>query len=326
MAAATERRGRDDGARGGATGATTPEFDAFGPWVDPVREPDDVPPLYRDHPVDLASSRLVLKVPRDILRRDATPDMDLYDHLLVLGPDRLTVLSRRTGPVARGYDVREVPYDRVAAVRTSVELLDGRLDVLPLTGEALTIRFSGSSADVVAGFVDLLRVLAWPVPTSGDPAPRDPTLRHRALGRLDRRALGEKEIGLVSAYREVADHEPGLRALAAHPRAVVVPGGGALARVAHLLRPMTVHAAIVASDGRELQVFGRRAWLARGRTPVHSESRLVLPLDRLTTATATPHPAYPDVTVVTLRAADATFDLPVPAGAAAAEILATLAR
>ena len=326
MNAATARRRQDDG-RGDAP--STPEYDAFGPWVDPVRTPDEIPPLYREHPVDLAGSRLVLKVPRDIARRDATPDMDLYDHLLVLGPDRFTALSRRTtGGTAdgRGYDVRDVPYDQVAAVATSVDLLDGRLTVHALTGPSVAVRFSGSSADVVEGFVDTLRALAWPVPTTGDPAPRDPTAGVPGLGRLDRRALGEKEIGLVSAYREVADREPGLRALAAHPRRTVVPQRGGVSRVLHLLHPMTVQAAVVASDGRELQVFGRRAWLARGRTPVHSESRLVLPLDRLTEVRAVPHPAYAGVVVVTLRAGEAAIDLPVPAGTDAERVLTGLLR
>lgn len=332
MDAATTRR-RDDG----GAAPSTPEYDAFGPWVDPVRTAEDVPPLYRDHPLDLAGSRLVLKVPRDIARRDATPDMDLYDHLLVLGADRFTALSRRTGGDAparggraarrtegRGYDVREVPYDQVAAVSTSVDLLDGRLSVHALAGPSVRVRFSGSSADVVEGFVDTLRSVAWPVPTTGDPAPRDPTAGLPGLGRLDRRALGEKEIGLVSAYREVADRERGLKALAAHPRRVVQPRSGGVSRAVHLLHPMTVQAAVVASDGRELQVFGRRAWLARGRTPVHSESRLVLPLERLTEVRERPHPAYRDVTVVTLRAGDTALDLPVPAGSDAARVLAGL--
>jgi hypothetical protein len=195
-----------------------------------------------------------------------------------------------------------------------------------LAGPSVAVRFSGSSADVVEGFVDTLRTLAWPVPTSGDPAPRDPTAGAPGLGRLDRRALGEKEIGLVSAYREVADREPGLRALAAHPRRTVVPLRGGVSRAVHLLHPMTVQAAVVASDGRELQVFGRRAWLARGRTPVHSESRVVLPLERLTEVRAVPHPAYAGVVVVTLRSGDAALDLPVPAGSDAERVLAGLLR
>ncbi|WP_454048461.1 hypothetical protein [Cellulomonas sp. Marseille-Q8402] len=333
MDEAAVRRRPDGGAGGDAP--STPEYDAFGPWVDPVRTPEDVPPLYRDHPLDMAASRLVLKVPRDIARRDATPDMDLYDHLLVLGPDRFTALSRVTTPTgrrpapaqgsaARRYDVLEVPYDRVAAVGTSVDLLDGRLTVHALSGTPVSVRYNGSSTDVVERFVDLLRVLAWPVPATGDPAPRDPTVRTPGTARLDRRALGEKEIGLVSAYREVADREPGLKALAAHPRQTVAPAGGGPAGLMHLLRPMTVQAAVIASEGRELQVFGRRAWLVRGRTPVHSESRLVVPLDRLTDVATRTHPVYRDVAVVTLRAGDAAVELPVPAASDAHRVLAGL--
>ena len=80
----------------------TTEYARFGPWVDEVTTPDDVPRLYRDHPIDLTSTRLVLKVPRNIARRDAHPGMDLYDHLLVLDDARLTVLSRTVTPARRG--------------------------------------------------------------------------------------------------------------------------------------------------------------------------------------------------------------------------------
>ena len=295
------------------------EYDAFGPWIDRVRGPEDVPRLYRDHPLDLDASPLVLKVPRDIPRRDATPDMDLYDHLLVLGPDRFTALSRREG--AR-YDVREVPYTGIAAVRTSIDLLDGRLAVHTLTGGPVEVRFSGSSADVVGGFVDLLRLLAWPS-GAGEAGPVGPAAGGASDDRgrvLSRRALGDREIGLVAAYREVADREPRLQTLAAHPRRVVAPAspGG---RLLHLLHPMTVQGAVVCSDGRELQVFGRAAWLVRGRTPVHSESRLVLPVARLTGSEERQHPRYPDVTVVVLRAGDTAIELPVPSDSDARRVL-----
>jgi hypothetical protein len=313
---------RPAGADGGPH-RRTPEFDAFGPWVDRVRTPQDVPPLYREHPVDLAAAHLVLKVPRDIARRDAHPDMDLYDHLLVLGADRFTVLSRRAGAAdARGYDVRELAYDQVAAVGTSVDLLDGRLVVHALVGAPVAVRYNGSAAEAVDELVELVRTLAWPVPASGPAAP--PRDLGPAIGRLSRRALGEKEIGLVAAYREVADREPGLQAVAAHPRQVVRPAGGGLARLVHALHPMTVQAAVLASTGRELQVFGRRDPLVRGRTPVHSESRLVLPLDRLTGVASRPHPRYPEVTLVVLRAGDASVELPVPAGSAAERVLGRL--
>ena len=75
-------------------GPTPGEYARFGPWVDEIASADELPRLYRDHPIDFAAALLVLKVPRNIARRDARPDMDLYDHVVVLEPDRLTVLSR----------------------------------------------------------------------------------------------------------------------------------------------------------------------------------------------------------------------------------------
>lgn len=48
---------------------STAEHDAFGPWIDEVRTPSVVPPLYRDHPLDFAmlsgsvAERVVLSTP-----------------------------------------------------------------------------------------------------------------------------------------------------------------------------------------------------------------------------------------------------------------------
>src|SRR5512143_3413558 len=115
--------------------AGTSEYDRFGPWIDEVTIPEDVPPLYRDFPLDFQRARLVLKVPRNISRRNATPDMDLYDALLVLDEVGLTVLSRRLESDARrasfvrGYDVTTVPYSQVVGVLDTVELLQGILTI-----------------------------------------------------------------------------------------------------------------------------------------------------------------------------------------------------
>src|SRR5660398_172964 len=107
--------------------STTAEYDAFGPWIYEVRRPDEVPRLFRSHPLDLANALLTVKVPREIERRVANPSMDLYDNLLSLGPESITVLSRRrkefrarTGPdgqipgnneVVRPFDARVTLHD-----------------------------------------------------------------------------------------------------------------------------------------------------------------------------------------------------------------------
>lgn len=56
----------------------------------PVTSREEIPPLYRGHGFDLARARLVLKLPRNVARRDATPSMDLYDHLVIVDDAALT--------------------------------------------------------------------------------------------------------------------------------------------------------------------------------------------------------------------------------------------
>ena len=77
-----------------ASYSSTAEYDAFGPWIDEVTSADEVPRLYSGYGIDFGSSIRILKFPRNIARRDANPAMHLYDHLVVVTRERLTILSR----------------------------------------------------------------------------------------------------------------------------------------------------------------------------------------------------------------------------------------
>lgn len=302
---------------------STAEFDAFGPWVDEVRTADDVPRLFRGFPLDLDSCRLVLKVPRNIARRDATPDLDLYDQLLIVGPRRLTVLDRRDD----SFGERSVGFDEITAIVDSVNFVDGRLTVYTSTEPPVSVRYNGSSQPVLRALVSLLREVSLG-PT--DDVPRDPgdardpgEKRSSAAGPTtpDLAELRELDLALVADSRELLRTQPELRLLAGHARGVVVPRGGALARALHAAYPMTLQGVIVSGSARELQVLSRRDWWVRGSRPVHSIARTVFPLARLEAATAAEHARYRGVTVVTMRAGAMALDLPVPSGSDAEAVL-----
>src|SRR5665647_2090229 len=130
--------------------STTAEYDAFGPWIYEVRRPDEVPRLFRSHPLDLDHALLTVKVPREIERRVANPSMDLYDNLLSLGPESITVLSRR----GREFDARTVRYGQIQGITEFVDLLDARV-TLHDDDSPVVVRYNASSTDVMSQLVDL---------------------------------------------------------------------------------------------------------------------------------------------------------------------------
>jgi len=313
------------------------EYDRFGPWIHEVTEPEDVPRLYRSYPIDLSAARLVLKVPRQIARRDATPDMDLYDHLLILERERLTLLSRRVTKAARdampdtgpGYDIVVVLLADVVAIHDVVNLLDGRLTVATSTGHSLTVPYNGSARDTVARLVRVLRAAAGE--KSASPVGSALQSAGNATGDADgARSLGSVDTHLVSHYLELRRDNPDLVTWASHgtrPLMPDLPGlEGIIPRLAHAVSPMTLHGALVVADGIAMEMLGRHAWLVRGRHAIYSTSRLVIPFGAPDGLDLLPHPMYPGVTVVTMRAGEWTTDIDVPSDSTAERLLNLAAR
>jgi hypothetical protein len=312
------------------------EYDRFGPWIYEVTDADEVPRLYRSYPIDLGAARLVLKVPRDIARRDATPDMDLYDHLVILDQDRLTLLSRRGARVAHGatasgdpdYDVVVVELADIVAIHDVVNLLDGRLTVATSAGASITMPYNGSANDTVARLVRALRVAAGEKTAS----PVGLALQAAGLAAADATAvasLGSDDTYLVSHVLELRTHHPDLVAWASHGKRALAPGAtgpaGVFPRLAHALSPMTLHGALLVADGAAMELLGRHAWLVRGRHPIYSTSRLLIPFGAVDRLDLSPHPVYPGVTVVTIRAGEWATDVPVPSDSTAAQLLSAAA-
>jgi hypothetical protein len=326
--------------RSATTGAT--EYDRFGPWIDEVKEPDDVPPLYRHHGIDFATERLVLKVPRNITRRNATPDMDLYDHLLILGQERLTVLSRRTGgpthPGAadsgKGYDVVTLELMDVVAIRNTVNLLDGKLTVATSAGASITVPYNGSASGMVDRLVSALREIPCAKPASAVGA-----ALLAAGGRFARTTVGTRpttgpgtapiETFLVSDFLEAQDANPHLAVWAAHGRRPLSPVAagvqGMVQRAKHAFSPMTLHGSLIAADGAALELFGRHSWLVRGRDAIYSTAHLVIPFGGPDHLSLSPHPLYPDATVATIGASAWTEQFTVPRDSEAERLLSDAA-
>lgn len=295
-------------------GCDVSEFDAFGPWVDEVTRVQDVPRLYRAHPIDFDRVLLVLKIPREIERRNANPAMHLYDALVILDEERLTVLSRRSE--GDGYGSRSVRLDSLVAMIDSVHLLDGLLELHPEHGQPLVLRYNASSHDRIAALVRRMRdvILGRREPSAGDGevvAPGRVLLPH-----------AKRDYGLFGAWAALQGAIPGLQAAAAHPSAALRPrDGDLLAELLHRLRPTRLSAAIVGVSPYEVHLVHRRQWLARGPGEDLSMAHTVLLRAAGLRVDVAPHPHFDGVDAVRVSTGDAVVDLVLSTESDAGEVL-----
>ncbi|MFP7834687.1 hypothetical protein [Marisediminicola sp. LYQ134] len=306
----------------------TDEFDAFGPWIDDVTTVEGTPRLFRSFAIDFTETLLVLKVPRNIARRDATPDMNLYDQLIVVTAETLTVLTRAEDV----YGVRAAPHGEVLALQDTVHLLDGRLVVHLTSGPSVAISYNGAARDTITRLVTLLRRLA--VPATSDsasatapaaPEPTAPATQLSATSRsrpIEQILRDKRDHGLRSDCVQALRSDPGTTVVAGHSTTLVRPSAGPLAALSHRLHPAFVQGAVVLGDtGGETSVLHRRDWIARGRADDLSHGRTTIFAGRATTVATTEHPVYPAASVVNITSGAGAVQFVVPMGSPTGDAL-----
>ena len=148
------------------------EYDAFGPWVYDVDGEHPLPPLFVPF-VDMSKSwRMLLKIPRDIERRRATPDMDLYDFVVGADDAGIQIWSRREKAV----ESTRIAYRDITGIRLYQRLLHG-VCTLYSAGGPVILTYNTVSADVMRRFGDLVRAEYGGGVSAAAPLRGDPDLR-----------------------------------------------------------------------------------------------------------------------------------------------------
>jgi hypothetical protein len=276
------------------------EFAEFGPWILEVNGPDDVPRAFRDFPFDFGPENRVIKVPRDIPRRSARPDMHLYDEMACVDGKQLTVLQRS----GDGYTTTSIALDAIAVIEHGTELLLGWLVITTTDGTRARMSFSGSSRATVAWFVELLHPSR-----SLDPLRSDP---------LALEALGAPDIGLVTAYL-AASKRRALRVLATFRGSTLAERPSLLTRLRRAIPRLS--GLVLCENSDELVLISRKEWIRSSPAPDLSIKETIVVRRHITTMTTAP--LSEGVTSVKIRAGDATVDLAVPS-ASEATVLAAI--
>ena len=152
------------------------EYDAFGPWVYDVDGEHPLPPLFVPF-VDMSKSwRMLLKIPRDIERPRATPDMDLYDFVVGADDAGVQIWSRREKAV----ESTRIAYRDITGIRLYQRLLHG-VCTLYSAGGPVILTYNTVSADVMRRFGDLVRAEYGGGVSAAAGLRGDPDLRERDL-------------------------------------------------------------------------------------------------------------------------------------------------
>ena len=128
------------------------EYDAFGPWIYKITEKNPMPALFFPYYKENNNYLMLIKIPRDIERRKAKPDMDLYDYVIGMYEEYGYILKRN------GKEVEEVKfyYYEVESIENYRSLLLGKLTI-HLQNSTIIIPYNAVSIEIIFELVKIIR-------------------------------------------------------------------------------------------------------------------------------------------------------------------------
>ncbi len=135
-----------------ATPEARREYDAFGPWIDPVRSEGDMPPRFRAAYGAHRDARFLLKVPIKADRVQVRPGWNLYRMVVAVHDDGVSLLTLADGRIAE----RSVAWSDIAAIRSAINLLAANWSLMLRDGDTVTVDYNTVSSrrlDAVTGFI-----------------------------------------------------------------------------------------------------------------------------------------------------------------------------
>lgn len=128
------------------------EFISFGPWIYEVNDDYPMPPLFFPYYKEDKNYLMLVKIPRNIERRDAKPGMDLYDYVIGLYGDYIYILKRAEKLV----EEFKVFYKDVECINNYIDLLIGSLSI-KLRDNEIIIPYNAVSEDVIMRLIKTIR-------------------------------------------------------------------------------------------------------------------------------------------------------------------------
>lgn len=128
------------------------EHYAFGPWILEVTDKKFLPPLFVPYYKGSNSFLILIKIPRNIDRRNAVPGMDLYDYVIGMYDDHIYLLERKE----KAIEEINFSYDEIEGLENFIDLLLGRLTIF-LKDRKIVISYNAVSKNIITELVKIIR-------------------------------------------------------------------------------------------------------------------------------------------------------------------------
>jgi len=130
------------------------EYDAFGPWIYRIEGKHTLPRLFESYRERLEPALMIIKIPRNIERAAANPDMHLYDVVAGLFQSEILLLERTGDRVAETV----IAYDRIESMKIRTCLLSGKLTLFT-DKKTAEISYNIVSDEIMREMMNLIRDL-----------------------------------------------------------------------------------------------------------------------------------------------------------------------
>jgi hypothetical protein len=129
------------------------EYDAFGPWIFEIKDERDAPKRFRAACGRQYGARFLLKVPRNVERRDVRPGMDLYDAVLAVHDHGASLMRLTDESVV----TQDLVWSDIAFLESYRDLLYSRLTLMLRRGGAFALEYSTVSSALMRKVTDFVR-------------------------------------------------------------------------------------------------------------------------------------------------------------------------
>jgi hypothetical protein len=266
------------------------EFDAFGPWILKIDEEHGMPPLFGDYAHLTGSAVMMFKVPRQIERRNANPDMHLYDAVVGLFDTHLLLLSR----IGNLVQERRIEYRDIQAIKNTQCLLLGELYFH--TGTIVfKIKYNTISESIVAEAVQhILRLQNNPV--------RDLKLAPIAY------TVDNIDFLYLNLLSSMKSRQNDIALIAYQPPARLKEALGFFEKLMHYFRvPPSLHCTAFVTNTRELTIISRSDLLKKQKQFDYAYSYTHIPLRSISHAGIVQSKRFPDLYLLTLSTREHEF-------------------